>query len=81
MGAAGNSGAESGGGGGSGGPHPFQRQNSEPVFLPFKNRGGFNQTRFRETIVKQEPVDYGYEAGKRPLFVSRVTICTILGLL
>ncbi|XP_030829346.1 ETS translocation variant 1 isoform X1 [Strongylocentrotus purpuratus] len=62
MGAAGNSAAESGGGGGGGGPHPFQRQNSEPVFLPFKNRVGFNQTRFRETIVKQEPVDYGYEA-------------------
>nr|ABR23003.1 polyoma enhancer protein 3 [Paracentrotus lividus] len=57
MGSAGNAGPD------SGGPHPFQRQNSEPMFIPFKNRGGpFNQSRFRETLVKQEPVDYGYEA-------------------
>ena len=66
-GASGNGGPESGGGG----PHPFQRQNSEPVFLPFKNRGGvFNQGQFRETLVKQEPVDYGYEAGKKLLLVD-----------
>ena len=52
--------------------HPFQRQNSEPVFMPFKNNGGrggaqvgdrFDHARFQPPLIKQEPVDYGYEAG------------------
>ncbi|XP_071483926.1 ETS translocation variant 1-like isoform X3 [Diadema antillarum] len=54
--------------GAGGEAHPFQRQNSEPLFIPFKRDVGghmgerFDHARFPQAIVKQEPADFGYEA-------------------